>query len=222
MNVSELYQVYLKHPVVSTDSRNCPPGALFFALKGDTFDGNRFAKNALDAGAAYAIIDDPSTHTDSRMILTPNALLALQQLAAHHRAALGTPIIGVTGTNGKTTTKELISSVLSASCCLLFTQGNLNNHIGTPLTLLRLTEKHEMAVVEMGANHPGEIAALTAIVKPNYGIITNIGYAHLEGFGSLDGVMRTKGELYDYLRRTKGKIFIHSENECLQAMAQGI
>ncbi|MDR1601041.1 MAG: UDP-N-acetylmuramoyl-tripeptide--D-alanyl-D-alanine ligase [Tannerella sp.] len=222
MSISELYQIYQKHPVATTDSRNCPPGAVFFALKGESFDGNRFAANALDAGAAYAVIDDPEMKTDERMILTENVLQTLQQLACHHRTVLGTPVIGITGTNGKTTTKELAASVLSASYRLLYTQGNLNNHIGVPLTLLRLTHDHEMAVVEMGANHPDEIRALAEMARPDYGIITNVGYAHLEGFGSFDGVLRAKGELYDYLRHTNGKVFIHKENEYLQKIACGL
>ncbi|MDR1330884.1 MAG: UDP-N-acetylmuramoyl-tripeptide--D-alanyl-D-alanine ligase [Tannerella sp.] len=222
MHISELYQIYQKHPVVTTDSRNCPAGSVFFALKGESFDGNRFAANALDAGAAYAVIDDPEAKTDERMILTENVLQTMQQLAGLHRITLGTPVIGITGTNGKTTTKELMAAVLSTSYRLLYTQGNLNNHIGVPLTLLRLTREHEMAVVEMGANHPGEIRALCEIARPDYGLITNVGYAHLEGFGSFDGVLRTKGELYDCLRRTNGKAFIHRENEDLQKMAGGL
>jgi UDP-N-acetylmuramoyl-tripeptide--D-alanyl-D-alanine ligase len=219
MRISELYQIYQKHPVVATDSRNCPEGSVFFALKGESFDGNRFAMSALESGAAYAVVDDPAAKTDDRIILTKNVLLTLQQLACLHRTTLGTPLIGITGTNGKTTTKELIAAVLSTSYRLLYTQGNLNNHIGVPLTLLRLTQDHEIAVIEMGANHPGEIKTLAGIARPDYGLITNVGYAHLEGFGSFDGVVRTKGELYDYLRQTNGKIFIHQENQYLQKMA---
>ncbi|MDR1407798.1 MAG: UDP-N-acetylmuramoyl-tripeptide--D-alanyl-D-alanine ligase [Tannerella sp.] len=222
MRIAELYQIYQKHPVVTTDSRNCPPGSVFFALKGESFDGNRFAAHALSAGAAYAVVDDPRVQTDARMILTENALHTLQQLARHHRTTLGTPVIGITGTNGKTTTKELMAAVLSTSYRLLYTQGNLNNHIGVPLTLLQLRRDHEMAVVEMGASHPGEIRLLSELARPDYGLVTNVGYAHLEGFGSFDGVLRTKGELYDYLRQTSGKVFIHKENEHLQKMACGL
>ena len=221
MDITTLYEIYSQHPVISTDSRNCPPGSLFFALKGDSFDGNQFAKQALQS-ASYAIIDDPTIQTDDRMILTDNVLKTLQKLASLHRKTLGIPVIGITGTNGKTTTKELLASVLSTTYNTLYTTGNLNNHIGVPLTLLRLTHEHEIAVIEMGANHPGEIQELAAIVQPNYGIITNVGYAHLEGFGSLEGVIRTKGELYDFLRQTDGTIFLHKENKYLQPIASGI
>lgn len=221
MDITTLYQLYLQHPVISTDSRNCPRDSLFFALKGESFDGNWFAEKALE-NASYAIIDDPSAKTSERMILTENVLKTLQELAHLHRKTLGIPVIGITGTNGKTTTKELISSVLSAKFKTLYTSGNLNNHIGVPLTLLRLTREHQIAVIEMGANHPGEIKELSEIVEPNFGIITNVGYAHLAGFGSLEGVIRAKGELYDFLRKTNGTVFIHKENESLQSIAKGI
>lgn len=221
MDITTLYQLYLQHPVISTDSRNCPRDSLFFALKGESFDGNWFAEKALE-NASYAIIDDPSAKTSERMILTENVLKTLQELAHLHRKTLGIPVIGITGTNGKTTTKELIASVLSAKFKTLYTSGNLNNHIGVPLTLLRLTREHQIAVIEMGANHPGEIKELSEIVEPNFGIITNVGYAHLAGFGSLEGVIRAKGELYDFLRKTNGTVFIHKENESLQSIAKGI
>lgn len=221
MDITALYKIYLQHPVISTDSRNCPPGSLFFALKGDSFDGNRFAEKALEY-ASYAIIDDPKVKTNERMILTEDVLTTLQELACMHRKTLGIPVIGITGTNGKTTTKELIASVLSTKFKTLYTSGNLNNHIGVPLTLLRLTSEHEIAVIEMGANHPGEIRKLSGIAQPDYGIITNVGYAHLEGFGSFEGVVKTKGELYDFLRETNGTIFIHNENEYLKTIAEGI
>ncbi|MDR1675368.1 MAG: UDP-N-acetylmuramoyl-tripeptide--D-alanyl-D-alanine ligase [Tannerella sp.] len=221
-SVSDLYSLYLQHPVVTTDSRTCPAGSIFFALKGDSFDGNQFAGKALQAGCAYAVIDDPGVKTGNRMLLTDSVLLTLQQLARLHRETLGLPIIGITGTNGKTTTRELLAAVLSVKYSVLSTQGNLNNHIGVPLTLLRLTRRHEMGVVEMGANHPGEIGDLSQIVRPDYGLITNVGCAHLEGFGSLEGVIRAKGELYDFLRKTNGKIFIHRENPHLQAIACGL
>lgn len=170
----------------------------------------------------YAVIDNPDYYIGERTILVDNVLKTLQQLAHHHRKVLGLPIIGITGTNGKTTTKELLAAVLSTKFNLLYTEGNFNNHIGVPLTLLRLTHDHEMAVIEMGASHPGDIKELVDIVHPNYGIITNVGRAHLEGFGSFEGVIRTKGELYDYIRRSKGKIFIKKENEYLQSIAKGI
>ena len=168
------------------------------------------------------VIDNPDYYIGERTILVDNVLKTLQQLAHHHRKVLGLPIIGITGTNGKTTTKELLAAVLSTKFNLLYTEGNFNNHIGVPLTLLRLTHDHEMAVIEMGASHPGDIKELVDIVHPNYGIITNVGRAHLEGFGSFEGVIRTKGELYDYIRRSKGKIFIKKENEYLQSIAKGI
>ena len=222
MDISDLYELFIHHRQVSTDSRNCPKNCLFFALKGERFDGNKYAKDALEAGAAYAIIDDPKYAIGDRCILVDDALRALQQLAHRHRKALGTPLIAVTGTNGKTTTKELLAAVLSTKYNVLYTEGNLNNAIGVPLTLLRLTIDHEMAVIEMGANHPGEIKALCEIAAPNYGLITNVGQAHLEGFGSFEGVLHTKGELYDYLRHTHGKIFIQKENKDLQSIAKGL
>ena len=222
MTISELYSIYLKHPAVTTDSRNCPPDSLFFALKGDRFDGHAFVDNALQAGCAYAIVDNVAPTADKRVIVVDNVLHALQQLARIHRQTLGIPVIGITGTNGKTTTKELIAAVLSQKYIVLHTPGNLNNHIGVPLTLLRLKDKHEMAVIEMGANHPGEIAELSAIVLPDYGLITNVGYAHLEGFGSLEGVIKAKGELYDFLRTKNGTAFVHRDNEYLLPMAIGL
>lgn len=222
MNLDDLYALFRKYPCVTTDSRNCPPGSLFFALKGDTFDGNRFAAQALESGCAYAIVDDPAEQKNDRTILTDSVFDTLQRLAAHHRRELGTPIIGITGTNGKTTTKELLAAVLSEKYKTLHTLGNYNNHIGVPLTLLRLTDEYDVAVIEMGANHPGEIRALTQLVQPDYGLITNVGQAHLEGFGSFENVVRTKGELYDFMRTGSKKIFIHQENEWLWEMAHGL
>ena len=222
MSIIDLYDLFIHNPQITTDSRNCPKGSIFFALKGDKFDGNQYAGKALASGCVYAVIDNPDYYIGERTILVDNVLKTLQQLAHHHRKVLGLPIIGITGTNGKTTTKELLAAVLSTKFNLLYTEGNFNNHIGVPLTLLRLTHDHEMAVIEMGASHPGDIKELVDIVHPNYGIITNVGRAHLEGFGSLEGVIRTKGELYDYIRRSKGKIFIKKENEYLQSIAKGI
>ena len=222
MTISDLYELYLHNPKVTTDSRNCPFGSIFFALKGENFDGNQYASKALDSGCAYAVIDNPDYITGDRTILVDNVLKTLQQLAHRHRKALGTPVIGITGSNGKTTTKELLAAVLSTKYNLLYTEGNLNNHIGVPLTLLRLNHQHEMAIIEMGASRPGDIKELAEIAAPNYGIITNVGQAHLEGFGSFEGVIKTKGELYDYIRQTKGKIFIKKENEYLQPIAKGI
>ena len=222
MSIIDLYDLFIHNPQITTDSRNCPKGSIFFALKGDKFDGNQYAGKALASGCVYAVIDNPDYYIGERTILVDNVLKTLQQLAHHHRKVLGLPIIGITGTNGKTTTKELLAAVLSTKFNLLYTEGNFNNHIGVPLTLLRLTHDHEMAVIEMGASHPGDIKELVDIVHTNYGIITNVGRAHLEGFGSFEGVIRTKGELYDYIRRSKGKIFIKKENEYLQSIAKGI
>ncbi len=222
MNLNELYELFLHHEKITTDSRHCPTNSLFFALKGERFDGNQYAAKALEAGAAYAIIDNPEYLSGDRMILVDNVLDCLQQLAHRHRKALGIPVIGITGTNGKTTTKELLASVLATKFNVLATEGNLNNQIGVPLTLLRMNPYHEIAVVEMGASHPGDIDELVHIVAPNYGLITNVGCAHLEGFGSFEGVLHTKGELYDYLRHTNGKIFINQENKDLMGIAHGL
>ena len=222
METEHLYTLYQAHPIITTDSRQCTPGALFFALKGENFNGNRFASRALEAGCAYAIVDEAQYATDERIILVDDCLKALQQLARHHRRTLGLPVIGITGTNGKTTTKELTAACLSRKYHILATQGNLNNHIGVPLTLLQLTAAHEIAVIEMGASHPGDIRELVDIAEPDYGIITNVAKAHLQGFGSFEGVIRTKCELYDYLREHQGHIFIQHENSFLQPRSQGI
>jgi UDP-N-acetylmuramoyl-tripeptide--D-alanyl-D-alanine ligase len=222
MNIEELYSIYREHPVVTTDSRNCPEGSMFFALKGATFDGNTFAVQALEKGCAFAVVDNPEVAAqDERLILVPNVLSALQELAAHHRRVWGGPVLQITGTNGKTTTKELISAVLSEGKRVLYTEGNFNNHIGVPLTLLRIKpEEHDIAVIETGANHPGEIADLCKIVQADWGLITNVGRAHLEGFGSFEGVMQTKGELYDDLRKRNKQIFINAFDDDLLQMAQ--
>lgn len=225
MDTTALYRIFLSCTGVTTDSRHCPEGSLFIALKGETFNGNAFAAKALEAGCAYAVVDEAvyAPAGDTHYILVDNCLHTLQQLARHHRRQLGTRIIGITGTNGKTTTKELIAAVLSQKYNLLYTQGNLNNHIGVPLTLLRLKAEHELGVVEMGASHPGDIKELVEIAEPDYGIITNVGKAHLEGFGSFEGVIRTKGELYDYLRQHgKPTIFLHQDNPYLTEIAGGL
>ena len=222
MKLSELYDLYLQHPMVTTDSRNCPAGSIFFALKGERFDGNKYAEGALASGAAYAVIDNAEFKSDERMILVEDVLSTLQQLARLHRQTLGIPVLGITGTNGKTTTKELLAAVLSKKYNLLYTSGNLNNQIGVPLTILKMTAEHEMAVIEMGANHPGDIKELVDIAAPDYGLITNVGRAHLEGFGSFEGVMKTKGELYDFIRHNGGKIFLNASNPYLSAMANGL
>lgn len=221
MNTEDLYAIYLAHPVVTTDSRKCPEGSIFFALKGETFDGNQYAVQALEKGCAFAVVDNPEiAKQDERLILVPDVLEALQELAAHHRKAWGKTVLQITGTNGKTTTKELIASVLSEGKQVLFTEGNLNNHIGVPLTLLRIKPEHDIAVVETGANHPGEIADLCHIVAADFGLITNVGRAHLEGFGSFEGVKQTKGELYDDLHKRGKKIFLNAFDEDLLEMAQ--
>lgn len=224
MKTEELYKLFQQHPTITTDSRDVPEGSMFFALKGESFNGNAYAKSALEKGAAYAVIDEKEYLEDSndRLILVEDVLTSLQQLAHHHRMTLGTTIIGVTGTNGKTTTKELIAAVLKKKYNVLYTQGNFNNHIGVPKTLLQLTKEHQIAVVEMGANHPGEIKTLVNIVCPDYGIITNVGKAHLLGFGSFEGVIRTKGELYDYLRQHEGTVFINNDNPYLKGICAGL
>ena len=204
---------------VSTDTRNLPVGCVFFALHGANFDGNKFAKQALEQGAALAVIDNPEYALPEGTLLVDNTLLALQDLARAWRRELGLPIIGITGTNGKTTTKELLATVLSTKYNIHYTQGNLNNQIGVPLTLLQLTRAHEMAIVEMGASHPGDIKELVDIAEPNCGLITNVGRAHLEGFGSFEGVQQTKKELYDYLREHQGFIFRNMDNPYLAKMA---
>ena len=198
---------------------------MFIALKGESFNGNDFAIKSLEKGCQYAVVDDKKFENDlnPRILYVDDCLKALQQLANYHRKKLGTKIIGITGTNGKTTTKELIASILKQRYEVLYTEGNLNNHIGVPLTLLRLTPEHEIAVIEMGANHPGEIRTLVNIVEPDYGVITNVGKAHLEGFGSFEGVLKTKGELYDYLRYGgKHIVFIDKDNENLDKISQGL
>lgn len=222
MSIPELYQIYLQHPAVQTDSRKVQQGDIFFALKGDNFDGNAFAAKALEDGAVYAVVDDVTVVLDERYILTEDVLDTLQQLASHHRSQLNIPVIAITGSNGKTTTKELLITVLAAQFKTYATEGNLNNHIGVPLTLLKIKSDAEMAIVEMGANHIGEIASYCKIAKPNSGLITNCGKAHLEGFGSLEGVRKAKGELYDYLRDFGGSVFRNADLEYLQEMAHDI
>ncbi|MFB6342063.1 UDP-N-acetylmuramoyl-tripeptide--D-alanyl-D-alanine ligase [Saccharicrinis sp. FJH62] len=221
--IETLYNLYSTNPVITTDSRDCPRGSIFFALKGDNFNGNCFALNALENGCSIAVIDEEEFYIeDGRHILVSNVLVSLQKLANFHRRKFTIPVIGITGTNGKTTTKELISSVLSQKFNTHFTKGNFNNHIGVPLTLLQLTSKHEMAIIEMGANHPGEIGELSKIAEPDYGIITNIGKAHLEGFGSYEIVIRTKNELFGFIRSKHGKLFVNQTNELLMRLSEGI
>lgn len=218
MKIPALHAIFLKHPVVTTDSRMCSKDSIFFALKGERFNGNLFAQGALEAGCAYAVVDELAEGTsinDKRIIKVDNVLTTLQDLATYHRDKLKIPIIAITGTNGKTTTKELLAIALSREFKVAYTQGNFNNHIGVPLTLLTMNKTHEIGVVEMGANKPGDIRELCQIVKPNYGLITNVGKAHLEGFGSLENVINTKCELYDYIRSHEGKVFVNKDNPYL-------
>ena len=217
--MSELYDIFREHPHISTDTRNIGADSIFFALRGATFDGNRFAAEALDKGAAYAVVDDPAAVTDERMVLVGDTLGALQELAREHRRRLAIPILAISGSNGKTTTKELVSRVLAERFEVYATRGNLNNHIGVPLTLLAMTRDTQFGVVEMGASACGEIALLASIAEPNYGILTNIGRAHLEGFGGPEGVRRGKGELFDYLAANGGRAFVPREDEMLTNMA---
>jgi len=221
MDIKELYKLYQQHPCITTDSRDCPEGSIFLALKGETFDGNRFALAALEKGCAYAIVDEPSVldspgKPDSRLILVDDCLQTFKALAREHRRQFDIPVIGITGTNGKTTTKELIAAVLSQKFNVLYTQGNFNNDVGVPKTLFRLTKEHEIAVIEMGASHPGDIKTLVETAEPTCGLITNVGRAHLQGFGSFEGVVKTKCELYDFLRsREDSLIFINADNDHL-------
>ncbi len=220
MELNDLYSIYRNSKGISIDSRKLESGMLFFALKGDNFDGNQFTEMALENGAEYCIIDDPSFDSCHKCILVEDVLTTLQDLAKYHRNQMQIPVIGITGSNGKTTTKELIVSVLSEKYNVGYTQGNLNNHIGVPLTLLSLSDETDIAVIEMGANHPGEIALLSAISRPDYGLITNIGHAHLEGFGSFEGVIKTKTELYDHIKSLGKKIFYNKGNQLLQGLVE--
>jgi UDP-N-acetylmuramoyl-tripeptide--D-alanyl-D-alanine ligase len=222
MSIESLYQIYLQHPNVQTDTRALTPGCLFFALKGEKFNGNEFASKAIEQGAAYAIIDEAAYSIEGKTICVDNVLRTLQQLAAHHRKQLKIPVIGITGSNGKTTSKELVHAVLSTTYRTATTVGNLNNHIGIPLTLLRIPLDAEIAVVEMGANHQREIAGYCDYTAPSHGIITNCGKAHLEGFGGVEGVRKGKGELYDHLRSMNGTAFIMWDYDYLRTMSTGI
>lgn len=221
MELSELYKLYQQHPLITTDSRDCPEGSIFFALKGESFDGNRFAKAALEKGCAYAVIDERefAEEGNGRLILVDNVLTTFKELAREHRRRFDIPVIGITGTNGKTTTKELIAAVLGEKYNVMYTRGNFNNDVGVPKTLFSLRPEHEIAVVEMGASHPGDIKALVDYVEPTCGLITNVGRAHLQGFGSFEGVKRTKGELYDFLESHNGLLFLNESNPDLMEMA---
>ena len=222
VSIPALYSRFLSHPNICTDTRKIVGDSIFFALKGESFNGNKFALEALNKGCELAVIDEVEYAVDERFVLVEDVLTTLQDLALHHRRQLKIPIIGITGSNGKTTTKELIHAVLKQKYNCYATPGNFNNHIGVPLTLLAIRKKHEIAVVEMGANHKEEIAELCAISRPDYGIITNIGKAHLEGFGGLDGVIYAKNKLYDSIRSIGGTLFVNGDDELLSKLSEGI
>ncbi len=222
MTISQLYEIFKIHPSVQTDTRKLKNGDLYFALKGAHFNGNTFAAQALEAGAVYAVIDEAEYLLNDRTILVDDVLTTLQLLAQHHRRQFNIPFIAITGSNGKTTTKELVHAVLSTTYRTYTTEGNLNNHIGIPLTLLRVGFDAEMAVVEMGANHQKEIASYCIYTEPTHGLITNIGKAHLEGFGGVEGIRKGKGELFDYLRSSAGTAFVYADDPFLPGMSNGI
>ena len=223
MDIKELYKLYQQHPQITTDSRDCPEGSIFLALKGASFDGNQYAVQALEKGCAYAIVDEPEVckqpnANSQKLILVEDCLQTFKDLAREHRRQFDIPVIGITGTNGKTTTKELIRAVLSECYNVMATEGNFNNDVGVPKTLFRLNEDHDIAVVEMGASHPGDIKTLVETAEPNSGLITNVGRAHLQGFGSFEGVCKTKGELYDFLCAHDSPLFVNRDNEYLMQM----
>ena len=222
MTIAQLHERFLACTGTCTDTRQITAGSLFFALKGPNFDANAYAAQALEKGCRYAVVDDPAVAVDDRYLLVPDVLKALQDLATHHRRQFGIPVVAITGSNGKTTTKELVHAVLSADRPTLATTGNLNNHIGVPLTLLRLTEEHRIAIIEMGANKVGDIAELTAIAEPTHGLITNIGRAHLEGFGSFEGVITAKTELYGWVKDHDGALFVNGDDPLLMRHSEGL
>lgn len=222
MKIAELYQIYLKHPIISTDTRKITEGCIFFALRGDNFNANEFAQEAIDKGAAYVIVDEPQKISSSQFILVKDVLTTIQELANYHRNQFKIPFIGITGSNGKTTSKELVNAVLSQKYKTSFTQGNFNNHIGVPLTLLSIPLDCEIAIIEMGANHIGEIGALCEIAEPNYGVITNIGTAHIEGFGSREGIITGKSELYKFISKTNGTLFVNQNDQLLVSLSKEI
>lgn len=219
MDIQSLYQIFTKHPVISTDTRKIAPNSIFFALKGPNFNANLFAEEALNKGAAYCVVDDVSVVKNQSYILVDDVLTTLQQLATYHRKALNIPVIAIVGSNGKTTTKELVTSVLGTQFNTLATPGNFNNHIGLPLTILQLTKQHQIAVIEMGANHIGENALLCNIAEPTHGIVTNNGMDHLEGFGDIEGVAKSNSELYYYLLKHNGTAFVNAHDEWLMRMS---
>ncbi|CAN5583169.1 UDP-N-acetylmuramoyl-tripeptide--D-alanyl-D-alanine ligase [soil metagenome] len=222
ISIEALYEIYLRHPIVTTDTRQVEPGALFFALKGPSFNGNQFAVQAMEAGAAFAIVDEIEFVNKPNIFFTEDVLVTLQNLAKHHRQQLNIPVLAITGSNGKTTTKELVHAVLSTQYITYTTIGNLNNHIGIPLTLLKIKTDAQIAVVEMGANHQKEIEAYCTYTLPTLGLITNCGKAHLEGFGGIEGVRKGKGELFDYLRDNDGVAFACTDFDYFESMAKGL
>ncbi len=226
MDTKELYRLYQAHPCITTDSRECPKDSIFLALKGASFDGNRFAQNAIEQGCVYAIISAYTTpevqKNDPRYILVEDTLQTYKDLAREHRRQFQIPVVGITGTNGKTTTKELVKAVLATCYNVMATEGNYNNDVGVPKTLFRLDDDCDIAVVEMGASHPGDIKTLVETAEPTCGLITNVGRAHLQGFGSFEGVCRTKGELYDFFRANECPVFVNRDNDHLMAMTHGL
>ena len=221
MDIKEIYKLFKHHPTICTDSRRNTKGSIFFSLKGESFNGNKYALKAIQNGCSYAVVDEEKYNVHQNTILVHNALKTLQKLATYHRNQLNIPLIGITGTNGKTTSKELINAVLSSQLNCYATKGNLNNHIGVPLSVLEINKEHKIAIIEMGANHQKEIEFLCNIAQPNYGIITNIGSAHLEGFGGIQGVIDAKKELYDFINSSEGHLFVNSDDELLLSLSSG-
>jgi UDP-N-acetylmuramoyl-tripeptide--D-alanyl-D-alanine ligase len=222
MEVSELYRIFQVNPVICTDTRKIAKGSIFFALKGDNFNGNKYALKAIKEGCSYAIVDEEKHNTHHNTILVKDVLKSLQELATYHRKQINIPIIGITGTNGKTTSKELIKEVLNTQLNTYATKGNLNNHIGVPLSILEIHNGHDIAIIEMGANHQKEIEFLCNISQPTHGIITNIGTAHLEGFGNIQGIINTKKELYQFIEKRKGLLFVNKDDDLLLGLASSI
>ena len=222
MKIKEIYALFQQHSTICTDSRKITNGAMFISLRGENYNGNKYALKAIQDGCSYAIVDEKKYHIHKNTILVNNALKTLQDLATYHRNQLNIPLIGITGSNGKTTSKELINAILNSELNCYATKGNLNNHIGVPLSILEINKKHEIAVIEMGANHQKEIDFLCNIAQPTFGVITNIGSAHLEGFGSLQGVIDTKKELYEFINNNKGHLFVNAGDELLLSLSKGI
>ena len=222
MNIKEIYVLFQQHSTICTDSRRITKGAMFISLRGENFNGNKYAQKAIQNGCSYAIVDEKEYDIHQNTILVNNALKTLQDLATYHRNQLNIPLIGITGSNGKTTSKELINAILNSELSCYATKGNLNNHIGVPLSVLEINKKHKIAIIEMGANHQKEIEFLCNIAQPTFGVITNIGSAHLEGFGSLQGVIDTKKELYEFINYNKGHLFVNAGDELLLSLSKGI